>query len=383
MPYYTIHYAGFDQTQQASIAAVLDLADSLLTHSWNIVDNNKTDIVMINMIDNKGQQLISEYKDVPDIGIIIVAGNSQPDFHNYWFLEKKQHAPPSLKKLADLLNEVGSQLQEVVKSEPSKSSNVSETTTSTLTKLESEEKHEPENNCDVEHLVQQIQKDIHKNESPIHDNRDNEHSDFIDNSHRSLSANNYFFGHLLKLRNEKKYYTIKLFNLPLIYIAAKENIYYYSGTGNELLRYSITPPRQLKHTILSRAKFNKALKAEDNKLRHNTLESLITFAIVNVTHGQLLTGHSTQQILSLDKSTAFKSIPLSDKYRLIADLMHQEELSLFDLIAKLPIPESNILDFYNIYFSLGYINIISSDTPVLVKKNSKTKKFIKTLFKNQ
>ncbi|MCK5664353.1 MAG: hypothetical protein KAI17_12765, partial [Thiotrichaceae bacterium] len=92
MPNYTIHCAGFDQAQQGSIAAILDLADSALSDSWNITESTESDIVMINMQDEKDPKLVSEYDSLAEYRIILVAENSQESFQNYWFLEKKEHA---------------------------------------------------------------------------------------------------------------------------------------------------------------------------------------------------------------------------------------------------------------------------------------------------
>ncbi|MCK5354679.1 MAG: hypothetical protein KAJ63_06140, partial [Methyloprofundus sp.] len=112
MPRYTLNCVGFEQAQQASIAAILDLADSALSHSWNIIESTESDVVLINMQEETGQQLISEYSSLPEYRIILVADSSQESFQNYWFLEKKEHAPPSLRVLVDLLNQLGICLDE-------------------------------------------------------------------------------------------------------------------------------------------------------------------------------------------------------------------------------------------------------------------------------
>lgn len=89
MSNYTIHCAGFDRAQKNSIAAILDLADSALNHSWTMAEGNDSDIVMINMADEDRQQLDLQYDKLAKYRIILVAENPQEQFQGYGFLKKK------------------------------------------------------------------------------------------------------------------------------------------------------------------------------------------------------------------------------------------------------------------------------------------------------
>ena len=210
-----------------------------------------------------------------------------------------------------------------------------------------------------------------------------ENYDHLDDSHPKLSANNYVFGLLLQARKEKKYRILSLDRLPLLYLSPEENAYYFSGTEQQLLQYCLATPQKVANKVLSRAKFNKALKMELSELEQRRFDSLISYAIIHVAQGQLLSGHSVRQQLKLTKVPDFNANPLLSKYQSIAEFMYQNEVSLFDVAEKLQIPTSDVFDFYNVCYSFGYIKVLSaglSDSDN--NKNSKTMgRFLSSFFK--
>ncbi|NOR80422.1 MAG: hypothetical protein GQ529_06255 [Methyloprofundus sp.] len=436
MPNYTIHCADFDQAQQLSIAAILDLADSALNDSWNITESTESDIVMINVQGEKGPKLVSEYDSLAEYRIILVAENSQESFQNYWFLEKKEHAPPSLRMLVDLFNQVGTCLVEAAASASEGLENYEESTelvnnalgdTSDLPEqvaevalLDTQEQGELEDKLpdtqeqselEGELLDTQEQGELEDElletqeqgelEDGLLDTQENsgledepiegegalvvaepdiKHED-IEKPQRKLSVDNYLFGLLLQANKEKKYRIIKLNKLPVLYLAPEEGCYYFSGTEEELLQYCLVVPGRLNVKILSRAKFNKALKSESSELQQKDFRSLICYAIIHVSQGQLLDEHSAKQILVLRSLPDVEGNSILSRYKAIAEHMYQQEGSLFDVAETLQVSLADVFDFYNVCYLLGYIKMIATGGKGLEAENTQTLgRFLKSFF---
>lgn len=105
---YTIKYAGFEIQQQEAISAILDLADSALNNTWLIIETEDCDVLLINLDSESGQAVFIAEKGNRPAYRFILATEIPPDndLEQYWFLTKKPYAPPSLKELTKLLNEV-------------------------------------------------------------------------------------------------------------------------------------------------------------------------------------------------------------------------------------------------------------------------------------
>ena len=365
MPRYTIHCAGFEQVQLASMGAIFDLAHSALSHSWSITESHNSDVVMINMQEENAQQLLAEYDKLADYRIILVADNSQDSFQNYWFLEKKQHAPPSLRGLVDLLNQVAICLGEAE------------------AKQAQEEPVELEQQDEVEDVPV-----IQEQEEPpeileVPENNVSQDSVIADIEHpqRQLLDRNYLFGFLLQASKDKKYRILKLKSLPDLYLSPEEGHYYFSGTDRELLQYCFAEPQSLVINILSRAKFNKALKAVMDKPEPQGLKSLVNYAIVKASNGQLLDGHTASQQLILRNMPDVEEGSVLSSYTEIADYMYQQEVNLFDVAEKLQVSISDVFDFYNVCYLLGYVKLITASGKDEKSANSKTLgRFLKSFF---
>jgi len=419
MSNYTIHCVGFEQTQQASIAAILDLADSALNHSWSITESTESDIVMINMQKEEIQQLDAQYNNLPEYRIMLVADHSRESFQNYWFLEKKEQAPPSLRVLVDLLNQVGICLDEAAVKQvqdnheepvevvvsgdtadfPVQVVEPEQLDTQEDSELEDEQfdiqensEPEPESldsqaNSELEDEQLDIQENSELEGEPIEvadvlvtDEPGIKHEN-IEKSQRKLSVDNYFFGLLLQASKEKKYRIIKLNTLPMLYLSPEESCYYFSGTEEELLQYCLVMPKNLNIKVLSRAKFNKAIKSESSELVQKDFDSLISYAVIHVSQGQLLDGQSASQGVVLRSMPDVEGNSILNRYKAIAEYMSQQEGSLFDVAEKLQVSLADVFDFYNVCYLLGYIKVTTTGATDLETDNTNTLgRFLKSFF---
>jgi len=365
MPRYTIHCAGFEQVQLASMGAIFDLAHSALSHSWSITESHDSDVVMINMQEENAQQLLAEYDKLADYRVILVADNSQDSFQNYWFLEKKQHAPPSLRVLVDLLNQVAICLDEAEVNQPQKES------------VELEQKNEVDDMPAIQ--VQEEEPEVLE----VLESNASQNSVIADIEHpqRKLIDKNYLFGFLVQASKDKKYRIIKLKSLPDLYLSPEEGHYYFSGTDGELLQYCFAEPQSLIFNILSRAKFNKALKAVMDKPEPQDLKYLVSYAIVKASNGQLLDGHTASQQLILRNMPDVEGNSVLSDYTGVAEYMYQQEVNLFDVAEKLKVSISDVFDIYNVCYLLGYVKLTTASGKDEKSANSQTLgRFLKSFF---
>jgi hypothetical protein len=113
MSFYTIQCIGFDSRQQDAISAILNLAESVLTDKWSIRDSADADAMMINLdAANSGQLCAEQRQRRKPYRIILVADNERAASPDNWFLVKKHNAPPSLREISQLLNQVSICLEE-------------------------------------------------------------------------------------------------------------------------------------------------------------------------------------------------------------------------------------------------------------------------------
>ncbi|NOQ14032.1 MAG: hypothetical protein GQ583_06065, partial [Methyloprofundus sp.] len=203
----------------------------------------------------------------------------------------------------------------------------------------------------------------------------------IEKPQRKLSVENYFFGLLLEANKEKKYRIIKLNTLPALYLAPEDSCYYFSGTEEELLQYCLVMPKNLNVKVLPRAKFNKALKSESSELQQKDFKSLISYAVIHVSQGQLLDGHSAKQGLVLSSMPDVEKNSILSRYKGIAEHMYQQEGSLFDVAETLQVSLADVFDFYNLCYLLGYVKMTTTDAKDLETDNTKTLgRFLKSFF---
>ncbi|MCK5354219.1 MAG: hypothetical protein KAJ63_03810, partial [Methyloprofundus sp.] len=198
---------------------------------------------------------------------------------------------------------------------------------------------------------------------------------------RKLAAENYFFGFLLQSGKEKKYKRVKLDALPALCLAPEENCYYFAGTNAELLQYYLVEPQKLEIKVLSRAKFNKALKSEIGQVERHDFKALIASAVIDASQGQLLDGHSVKQKIMLRNMPDVADGSILSQYKDIAEYMHQQPVNLFDVAERLQVPMSDIFDFYNVCYLLGYVKVTAADSKESEGENSKTLgRFLKSFF---
>lgn len=345
MSNYTIHCIGFEPQQQASIAAILDLAGSSLNSSWNIIDHTGSDIFMVNMNNKSSLKELIEHQDIPDDHIILVSEQPAENSTDHWFLAKKEFGPPSLRELTQLLNQIDVRLLEA------SMSNFSENT-----ELQIEN--------DVEDQVEEIEEKI---KSSI-DLGKTKHTK-LRNPTRKLTAKNYLFGMLLQAKKNKNTRIIKLNNLPPLYISAQSNSCFFSGTEAELIQFCIASPRKISNKSISDTKFSKLLKNNLNQIIDQSLDALIGYAIVLASQGQLLEGQSARQLVMLKQLPKNNEIPVLNEFESIATLMIQQEHSLFDVAKQLQAPLTDIFNFYNICYYFEYIKVISLDKKPIPPKD--------------
>lgn len=338
MTQYTIKYAGFDQQQRDSISAILDLADSALTSTWLVTENSDSDVAMINLDTEDGQHIFTtQQQNRPAYRIILVAENPEAEIDNYWFLAKKPYAPPSLKELTKLFNEVSVALAGAAeaaltetKIEPEATENDGENTPPGKTPEVDSETVNPEPS---------------KNTVPLT---------------RPLYARNYFFGILLQTKKDNDCRVIKLNKLPTLYISPTENSYYFSGSASDLLSYCTTAPQYLKETITTKVKLSKMLKSEQ-LAEAQSLDALIAFAVIEASQGRLLEGHSAEHPIKLTRLPDTSKIPLLATYKNIAEFIHNQSCNLFQVAEALQTPLSSIFEFYNACYLLGYLTTVNPE----------------------
>ncbi len=142
----------------------------------------------------------------------------------------------------------------------------------------------------------------------------------------------------------------------------------FSGTEEELLQYCLA--RRLE--VCSRYRFDKGLRGESSEFVAKELKSLIIYAIIQVSQGQLLEGLSGKQAFILNTMPDIEADSILNRYQGVAALMYQQEGNLIDIADKVKIPLSDVCDFYNVCYLLGYIEVIGAKPKILETSNSNT-----------
>lgn len=345
MSNYTIHCIGFEPQQQASIAAILDLAGSALNSAWNIIDHADSDTFMVHMNSHSSLKELIEQQDIPNHRIILVAEKPTESNTDHWFLAKKEFGPPSLRELSQLLNQVDARLLEASMSNFSENPDI-----------------QIENNVEdqVVDIEEKIKKSIDLGKA--------KHKKLRAPT-RKLTAKNYLFGMLLQAKINKNTIIIKLNNLPPLYISAQSNGCFFSGTEAELIQFCIASPRKLSNKSISDTKFSKLLKNGSNQIADQSLDALIGYAIILASQGRLLEGQSAKQIVILEQLPKNNKVPVLNEFESIATFMIQQENSLLNVEKKLQVPLPDIFNFYNICYFFECIKVISMDKKPIPPKD--------------
>lgn len=343
---YTLSCIGFDAQQCDSISAVLDLASSALNDIWQFSDAPETDVVLINMNEAMGQQLLSAQRQLmPDYRIIIVAKAANDSMKQYWFLTQKPSGPPSLRETVSLLNQVAVCLSQAL-----------------IAAAEVETPELPKSDNDTTITVEN---------SPVV---------IAPKASRKVLAKNYLFGTILQAENDNNCRAVKLKQLPTLYLSPKENAYYFSGTGTELLLFITSAPKQL--VIRSPAKLDPKKAPLSDK---HDLAQLKAQAIIYAAQGRILEGHSPEAEVKLEQLPNYADIPVLEKYKPIADYMLARRNNLYAIAEELHRPLSEVFDFYNVAYLFGYLKVnqqAASKKSPSETKNSKTfGYFLRSLFK--
>jgi hypothetical protein len=320
---------------------------------------------MVNIDSEEGQQIFStEQTKRPNYRFILVT-ESMPYkvIDQYWVLTKKSHAPPSLKELTKLLNEVAEVLGQEAKlllAQTSPLEDVPEIVADAIAE-------EPEQQTTA-------RLEEHEEQTVIADNTKDEElptatsSDTIDfttlppipkNSPaltRPLYARNYFFGMLVQARKDKACRAIKQNKLPNLFLAPSDNSYYFAGSATDLLAYCTAMPQYLEEVVITKQKLAKMLKSGQLS-KKQPLEALVVYAIIEVSQGRLLEGHSAEQAFTLIQMPDFGQIPMLSEYKRVADYLYKQTSNLFQASEALKKPLSAMFDCYNVCYLLGYITI--------------------------
>ncbi len=379
MTRHTIKYIGFNPKQQEAISAILDLADSSLTCTWLITDATDSDVLMINLDADNGQQIFTEQLQIhPAYRIVMVAEHSEIETDKHWFLSKKPYGPPSLKELIKLLNDIAEILTEKAAIaetiQAPEATEATEATTIAEVILTNTSPEESAGNSTVAEKQRGMDSDAAnptapKSAAPLT---------------RPLHAKNYFFGTLLQAKKDNDCRAIKLNKLPTLYLSPTENNYHFSGSPAELQIYYTATPQYLREAIITKLKLAKILKSGQTA-NAQPLDALIAEAIIEVSQGRLLEGHSAEQTVRLTQIPDTSKIPALTAYSAITDVISQQPCNLFQLAELLQTPLSSIFEFYNVLYLLGYLTpdtTTATETLTITKpKTTKQLGFLKDFFK--
>lgn len=372
MAKYTIYCLGFDSQQTASIEAILYLAASALTSSWQIIDSKNADIVLVNINNGEKYQFDVELNEYPDFRIIWVGKEKPSQFEENWFLAKKDQAPPSLQEFTHLLNQVEVCLQEAAK----ENQPIKEKTSGQLSEVISENEAEKVSyDQSIENNAQNSVFDI----STSLTSRANK-------TERKLSRKNYFFGVLLQAKNDGLHRIIKFNKLPVLYVDPKTDSYFFTGTDEELVMYCTASVKSISNKTISKTKFEKIVNKELNALVPKDFDVLITLSILLASQGRLLEGQSAETFFRLHQYPDLKKLYLLEKYKSIADAMYQDESDLFTLSEKLQVPLSDVFDFFNVCYLFDLISVgnqKASNSGKQQENKGALSHFLKSFFKKQ
>ncbi len=379
MPNYTIRCVGFEPQQQASIVAILDLAGSALNSSWIIIDHIDSDIIMINMDGETESEDRNDHQETPSYRIIMVAEKTEQNSNDYWFLAKKEHGPPSLRELIQLLNQVDICLLEASEKKPLKITEPKKVVElEEVTEIEIENKIEPEDELEID-----IDKDVPKKRIAIDKKNaqtiidlSNANDSKLHKPTRKLIAKNYFFGLLIYAKKDKGFKVIKLYKMPTLYISSENNSFYFAGSKADLVQFCTASPRVLNNKNISETKFNKLLQNEAIAVSAQNLDALLGYSIIIASQGRLIDGLLAEQTVKLKQLPNNDQIPILACYQTISELMYQQENNLFDVAEKLQIPLSEVFNCFNICYFFENIQVITPEKkPVIpeTEKNSDNK----------
>ncbi|MGR9051261.1 MAG: hypothetical protein ACU84J_01295 [Gammaproteobacteria bacterium] len=354
MTRYTIRCIGFDEQQTDTISAIVDLAGSALINEWTFTETEDSDVVLINMNSELGKQAFSTHQGVlPDYRIILSAESSDENMQGYWFLTKKTMAPPSLRELTELFNQIGTFLSQLVEE-----------------KQESVEEP-PETQTEPDTQIQQAVSAVTPDKAVVADNR-------------KLLAKNYLFGLVLQAEKDKSSIIISLKQFPVLYVSPEENYFSFAGTDSDLRVLSLALPKQFKVKKVSQSKLLKEEKKDENLVK-KPLAILKAQAVIHASQGRILDGHSPELDVILEELPDFEGLPVLAKYRNIAEYMVRKAVNLFSVAENLHVPMSDLFDFYNVCYIFDKITI-DYDSAKRQKsaenKNAKTLSlFLKSFFK--
>lgn len=422
---YTIGYIGFDHQEQESISAIIDLGHLALNCTWAVSDGAESDVKMINLDCEDGRKQFSDKNNRSNCTAIYVAAEPHADIK--WFLRKKKDSPPSLKELAQLLNEIELLLSESpkevvelekssetdgeIKPEPVIDSKV-EGSIEAIKNIAveggvknrqevgvSEEKTNPVETPLKKKAVKQKSADHKsvkkpepkkKNQQKLEDREKIEpvfSLDSLDNNSlqvetRSLTDNNYLFGLLLTSKKDKKCRAIISSGLPTLYLSPKKDSYYFAGTEDELMQLCVVDPRQFNDTVMTTTKFDHALKNEEDLMTFEGFDALIGYAVLNASQGRLLAKLSAEKPVKLVQYPDIIKVPVLKRYEEISALMHdQEEISLLGVVEKLQVNLPYVFDYFNICYLLGYLEVIKRVENEMDASSDKSRSFFTTFFK--
>ncbi|MDD5275724.1 MAG: hypothetical protein PHR16_06550 [Methylovulum sp.] len=416
---YTIKYVGFDLSQQEAISAILDLAESALTDTWLVTDDPDSDIAMINLDASDGQQLLTaELQLRPAYRIILVAEHNGMEIDTCWFLAKKHQAPPSLRELNTLLNEIAIVLAEAAQAAltaPTSPENNGENIEPEVLPDVAEDNSQPEPAINIgPEALPDVAEDNSQPEPAINigpealpdvaeDNsqpepainigpetlpdvdEDDSQPEPVKNTvplTRPLYPRNYFFGLLLQAKKDSACRVIKRNKQTSLYLSPSENSYYFTGSAADLLAYCTASPQYLEETVVTKQRLAKILKS-GKELNAQPLDELLVYAIIEVSQGRLLEGHFPEQAFKLTQLPDVNKTPTLVNYKKIAEFMHKQPGNLFEVAEALQIPLSTIFEFYNACYLLGYLTVETAtkieSAPIEPKKTGKLSNFLKTL----
>ena len=365
MTTYTFRYIGFAAQQQEAISAILDLADSALTCQWQAVDGQDSDVVMVNLDGDEGCQYYEAGQNGRDIYRIIAVSEEQSKANpQCWFLYKKPLAPPSLKELTVLLNEVAVVLAEA-----------------NLALEASTEIAEQPLPLPLSAPVDNSDAIIEINDSGLLEQNIQSADESAEQQltlMRPLTEKHYFFGLLMQAKQDRGCRIFKLNTVAELYVSPTENTYYFAGSDADLLRYCTLPTQYLTETQVTKARLNKSVI--NLKLIAQPLDNLLVFAVLKAAAGRLLEGHQPDREVILKQMPDTNKLSLLADYQRIAERLHKHPDTLFNLAENLQVPAAQVFDFYNVCSVMGYIDAVVSAKSAAEQKSGVLTHFLKSFF---
>lgn len=391
MTRYTYQYLSFNSQQQDSIEAILALAESALSCAWHVVEHGDSDVLLVNLDTEQGAQ---DYQTIqqshPAYRIIAVAENPLDTPSAAWFLTKKPSAPPSLKELATLLNEVALVLAEAAlapQANPSEEP-ITPQAQPDLPPITATDADAGTTTTEANALLASADNVDDQQPPPAASfststaalAQEPASTATVTELQPSLpvAAAHYLFGILLLAKQDGGRRIIKLNAAPALYLAPTDNSYYFAGSEAELHRYCTAPRQELTETQITKAKFKKIIAT--NPMPAQGYESLLVYAILKASAGRLLAGHQAELSYKLKHLPDTDKEPLLAPYQHLAQALYKQPTSLYDLAEQLPTPMAKVFDFYNVCQVLGYLELTTAANPVSEPKQSVLGHFLKAFF---